>query len=606
MKITRVVIKNFRAFKQLDIDLVEDISCVIGENNTGKTALIRAIQICLDVSLPGYFKSLQREDIHSSVDISEPSQVLIGIEFSDFEGKVNEEALVSTWKTGADSARIFYRFRPRRHVREKLASGEIESGTLTLEDYTWEIKGGGDPAVDLIDIDWEEDDIGGDVRFADLQSYLVVSLPALRDVEADIRNTRVSPLIKLIESFEIDEDEQSGLIEVLEKANKEISESDTISVIAETLDKRFKNVSGPAFEMDVTLGLSSPTFHSIIRNLRMLLSDFSLQDFEPGRNGLGMNNILYIAILIEYFKKRIDKNNTAGQLLLIEEPEAHLHPQLQASLMSALGDFDAQVILTSHSTQITSQAVFKSLISLTRRTDNTISASTLVNNDSLDDDDVADLERYLDATKSNLLYARRVMLVEGPAELFLIPALVKQIKGIELERSGISVVAIHGVHFDVYSKLFRAGSLEKRCAIVADADLKPSDISDEFDTEFVAPKLGDLKGEFVEVFLGATTFERELVSIGSLPMFIEAAKALKAPTITSQLEKGLSFLVDKTNTPEQKEVKLEEMKVKVLNTAKRFGKARFAQVAARYVDRCTVIPRYIDDAINWLLNDPSN
>jgi putative ATP-dependent endonuclease of the OLD family len=125
--------------------LREDLCCVIGENNSGKTALLRALQICVDVSLPSVFRSLLREDINSRVDISVPSQVLIGVEFSDFQGKVNEEALVSTWKTDADRARIFYRFRPRLSARERLANGELEPGRLTLEDYNWEIKGGWQP-----------------------------------------------------------------------------------------------------------------------------------------------------------------------------------------------------------------------------------------------------------------------------------------------------------------------------------------------------------------------------------------------------------------------------------------------------------------------------
>ena len=67
------------------------------------------------------------------------------------------------------------------------------------------------------------------------------------------------------------------------------------------------------------------------------------------------------------------------------------------------------------------------------------------------------------------------MLVEGPAELFLIPALVKKVKGIDLAREGVSVIPIYGVHFDVYARLFSEDGLPKKCAIVTDGDLKPSD-----------------------------------------------------------------------------------------------------------------------------------
>lgn len=600
MKISRIVVRNFRVLQHLDVEVADNLCCIIGENNVGKSAVLHAIQMCLDVSLPGYFRNLVRDDINASIDISAPSQVLIGIELTGFAGNVNEEALVSTWKTATDRARIFYRFRPKPSVRELLQSGDLQPGDLTLEDYAWELKGGGDPANDLSDIEWDED-IGEAVRFSNLQSYLVVQLPALRDVEGELRNGRTSPLVRLIEACEIDEAEQAALIDILETANTQIAQSATIATVAQALDDTFKEVSGPAFEMDSTIGLSSATFQAILRNLRVLLSDFSLSDFEPARNGLGMNNILYIAILIEHFKKRIAKNQSAGQLLLIEEPEAHLHPQLQAALLTALNDFDAQVILTSHSTQVTSQAPFSSLVSLTRKLDDTVGSAALAANDQLSLENMADLERYLDATKSNLLFARKVMLVEGPAELFLIPALVKSIKGIDLERSGISVVAIHGVHFDVYTKLFRTGSLEKKCAVVADADLTPSDADDTFDVAVNAPNLQALASEYVHVFAGATTFEIELVSESSLPMFIETTRALGAPQVTAGLEQGLINL----QAPGLEDVERAALKLElgqsVLRSAKRFGKARFAQVAARHAGLCTELPAYIDSAVDWLL-----
>lgn len=224
MKISRIVIQNFRSFKSLDTTLESDIMCIFGENNTGKTALFRAIQICVDVNLPSVFRSLIREDIHASVDISHPSQVLIGIELTDFEGIVNEEALVCQWKLEANRARVFFRFRPRPAIREKLALGEIAPGELTLDDYTWELRGG-DATVDLTEIPWDMDNIGETVRFGDLSSYLVVNLPALRDVEADLRQPRQSPLIRLIEAFDVPDAEQEALVAILTDANAQIEDS---------------------------------------------------------------------------------------------------------------------------------------------------------------------------------------------------------------------------------------------------------------------------------------------------------------------------------------------------------------------------------------------
>ena len=602
MRISRIVIRNFRAFQSLDINVENELCCIIGENNTGKTAILRAIQICLDISLPSTFRSLQREDINANLDISTPSQVLIGIELTEFEGIVNEESLVSTWKTSADRARIFYRFRPKPSVREQLRSGALLSGALSLDDYAWEIRGGGNPAVDLLELEWDEDGVGEAVRFADLQSYLVVHQPALRDVEGDLRNPRQSPLIKLIESFDIPQVEQQALIEILDNANALIAQSKTVSDVAEAIDMRFKDVSGPAFEMGAKLGLSAATFRAILRNLKLILSDRSLQEFEPGRNGLGMNNILYISILIEYLKRRIAGGNSSGQLVLIEEPEAHLHPQLQYSLISALNSIGVQTILTSHSTHVTSQVPLKTIVSLTKRNDASIAAGNLALNGQLAGGEISDLERYLDSTKGSLLYARKVMLVEGAAELFLIPALIESVHKVKLERVGISLTAIHGVHFDVYAKLFAHRSLEKKCAIVADADLIPSDADAlDFDPDVSAPNLMALENDFVQVFLGATTFERELTTRGLLPMHIAAAQALGAPKVHAALSEGYAKLC-LGELPPGEDVKLRiELGGLVLNMAKRFGKARYAQVAARYAGSAKELPEYIQQAFDWLL-----
>jgi hypothetical protein len=99
-------------------------------------------------------------------------------------------------------ARVIYRYRPRLDAREDLATEEKNPGELTREDYHFEITGGGDPAADPAEIDWDED-IGTSIRFQDLQAFLVVFLPALRDVESDLRYFRSSPLARLIDAMEM-------------------------------------------------------------------------------------------------------------------------------------------------------------------------------------------------------------------------------------------------------------------------------------------------------------------------------------------------------------------------------------------------------------------
>lgn len=112
-------------------------------------------------------------------------------------------------------------------------------------------------------------------------------------------------------------------------------------------------------------------------------------------------------MLLKYFQIRSESKDTAGQVLLIEEPEAHLHPQLQRVIFGRLLSKDCQVITSSHSTHITSRAPLANLLILTREPVAKTSVTRPSAITGLEEEDIADLERYLDATKSVLLYAKR-------------------------------------------------------------------------------------------------------------------------------------------------------------------------------------------------------
>jgi putative ATP-dependent endonuclease of OLD family len=602
MRISRIIVRNFRSFEQLDVSLSSNTMCVIGENNTGKTNLLHAIRLCIDSNLSSAYRSLIPADIHSTVDISEPSQVVIALEIVDFAGKTNEEALVGAWQSKPNLARLIYRYRPKLSVREAIDAGDVETGTLTHEDYHWEITAGGDPAIDLTEIDWDED-VGSSIRFSDLQAFLVVFLPALRDVESDLRQFRNSPLARLIDAMGISVEDKEELLDSLRKANDKIAATSTVSAISKAIDQSFKMVTGPAFSMDVAVGLAEPSFQVIIRALRILLSNVAVEKFDPSSNGLGLNNVLYVSILIDYFGKRLAQQKSAGQIILFEEPEAHLHPQLQLTLYKALSDLPFQSIVTTHSTHITAQAPLSSYVVLTHTGTPAIASAVPAEDAELGESETRDLERYLDATKSSLLFARKVMLVEGPAELFLIPPLLKQVENIDLYREGISVIPIYGVHFNVYAKLFSEDSLPKKCAIIADGDLKPSDADPNIEAEDDLPDppdLKDLASDHVAVFACKTTFERALVFEETLGLFAHAADDIGAPLVAKRLRKAAKQLEKGPDESERKEI-LDEMREAVLNTAKRFGKARFAQIASRHVGLAGAIPKYLADAAKWLM-----
>ena len=216
----------------------------------------------------------------------------------------------------------------------------------------------------------------------------------------------------------------------------------------------------------------------------------------------------------------------------------------------------------------------------------------------------ADLNRFLEATRSILLYARKVILVEGPSELFLIPALVKSVMGIDLDRYGISVVPIYGTHFEVYSKLFGQNVLRKKCAIITDGDLVIEDCTEGV-CEDDAIEVDDDKygsSEFLQVYKCPVTFERAMTVKGTLPMLLEALRECEYPRAIEVFEAGIKTLESEEDEDTIQDI-LAPLREKMLASAKRCGKARFAQIASKYADRAIALPTYIRDAVEWIMED---
>ncbi|MCY9108121.1 AAA family ATPase [Bacillus atrophaeus] len=202
---------------------------------------------------------------------------------------------------------------------------------------------------------------------------------------------------------------------------------------------------------------------------------------------MGYNNLIYIYLILAKFKviTSVEQGENAKTfpMLLVEEPEAHLHPSLQYNFLKFLKEEiekqqnSRQIFITTHSTQITSAVGLDPIICVEEDTSGIIKAklpSKVFGNTTEDIKSKKYIERFLDATKSAMLFSKSVILVEGMAELLLFPAFAKQLDE-DLERQHVSVVKVDSVSFKHFVKLFCSeatceNALEKRVSCVTDKD----------------------------------------------------------------------------------------------------------------------------------------
>jgi len=412
MYLSKITIENFRCFgegkNRFEMALRPGLTALVGENDAGKSAVIDALRLVLGTTDQEWYR-LDDMDFHNGdtsleirikckfEDLSDNDRRIF-LEYLTYDKDDGEPVLYLTW-TAKDMGDI--RGRPYRRI--ELRSGKDGQGPSLVQE----------------------------VREFLRATYL----RPLRDAEQALsagRGSRLAQILKNVDEIRSGGKEYDPSVPVDPKdlsvlgigdfANALLENQQGIIHTREKINKYLENLSLRTDHLRSNIRVSGARAKTEVR-LRQLLEKLDLVVDSTGKVGLGSNNLLFMAAELLLLAEEED----GLKLLLIEEPEAHLHSQRQLRIMKFLQEQakekGIQVIVTTHSPNLASAIDLNNIVMIR----NGRAFSMTEGETRLDRSDYRFLQRFLDVTKSNLFFARGVMIVEGDAENILLPTLARLI-----------------------------------------------------------------------------------------------------------------------------------------------------------------------------------
>lgn len=487
--ISKVSIKNYRNFLDEEV-ILNHKQVIIGENNVGKTNFLRAIQLILDPSLNEEDRYLEESDFNDSLE--NPFENNLSIEISiEIQGFENNISLLSTF-----------------------ASATVNETPPTLRfTYIYKATDDGNYSYNIYQGINEENPFTHKHR----KMLNIKVINGLRDANNDLKNIRKSPLNKLIKQYDFDRNELDDIALRMKGQSDSILSLEEIIDLKERVNLSLSSIVGNNNPYsNINLETIDINHNKILNTLRLMIGDTNKRP--TNETSLGVTNVLYISLILlsiedgtvpklikkdiftkllnedsdyllqknysevkqEYFKLNNvvqDYDNLYSffsehfpsvkghTILAIEEPEAHLHPILQRCIFKDVMKKSTSIILTTHSSDLTSIAPINSIVHLRLNNNTTLINSTAAIN--LTDKELMDLQRYIDVKRGEIFFGKGVILVEGIAEEYLVPAFAEQLNK-NLDYYGVVCCNINSTNFKPYICLLRA--LKIPYVILTDGD----------------------------------------------------------------------------------------------------------------------------------------
>lgn len=638
MHISKLTLINYRNFGNATLRFGKGVNTIIGENGAGKSNVLRAIRLMLDDNMVRASYRLDESDFYRGLTSWRGHWIIISVEFNEISADETIQALF-THGTGVGqanghvaSATYNLIFRPNKQIRMNLAAlaARDHAGMnaildqVTIDDY--ETVFTGRSVADFADSnvyrsivgDFQNAIFNREVEFPEIGSRIPGTLSvtkevsftfiqALRDVVSEFHNNRTNPLLTLLKSKsgQLDTVQFQPIVDRARQLNAEIESLKDVQVVRSDIAETIHGAAGQTYA-PALLAIKSDLpdeADQLFQSLKLFVGEFdaahegSIQELS-----LGGANLIFLTLKLLEFQYQHERQALAN-FLLIEEPEAHLHTHVQKTLFDRIGYTGAQIIYSTHSTHISEVSNIERVNILGR---NGTACEAYQPSNGLTPDEVGGVQRYLDAVRSNLLFAKSVLLVEGDAEEILIPLMVKKVLGVSLDELGISLINIGSTGFANVSPLFHESRIRRRCAIITDLDeaytyphALPGDDQDTltFKAKLLRSQVAGAarkalldaqtaNNAWLRAFYANNTFEVDFVAAGNA----DKAAASINDVYTQEATRVLSRV-------ELTSGNLAQFAKRILAMANYEGKGWFALVLGKQIDAKTVIAPYIRSAL---------
>ena len=531
MKIEKIKIKNFRSLKNFCIDLEDELSLIVGKNNTGKTSVIEILNKFLnknsieseDFNIE-YIKELENNLLDEEYEFKNQGiQLKIFIKYNETDNLSNISKFLTTLDINNNYIILDFEYILNEENFSKIKNEFIKFiNENSNKDFEYFFKHNYKKYFEIIkrslEYDMGKEEENEEIYIAienDKEINNLINMRYISEKRAvDNKETNNTLSVQSASYYEKIKDKPE-MEQVIAKFRTELEETDKkfdeeYESIFENVLKKVKEFGGVKKD-DLNIKIKSLLQQSnILKGNTTVFYNYNGElNLPENYNGLGYLNLISIIFEIENIINDFSKEDKKADinLLFIEEPEAHTHPQMQYIFINNIkglleksaeeNKINLQTIITTHSSHIVSQSNFNDIKYFNKSNEGTW-CKNLKDLEKLYESDEKSyrfLKQYLTLNRAEIFFADKIIFIEGDTERILLPAMLKKIDldGSESDEKllsqNISIIEV-GRHSKIFQHFLNF--LQIKTLIITDIDSTKKKLTSDGKTTYVACSVDDI------------------------------------------------------------------------------------------------------------------